>query len=278
MATNIDFEELKQSVLTEINRVRADPTSFIPILEEYKTYFKDNNNILYRPNQVPIETYEGDAAYDDTIRFLRKQRPVQTLTFDERLAKAAQEHASDLGPLGMFTHDSKDGKNASERIDKYCEWEVACCENIDLGGKSGVDVVVALLVDDGVDKKLHREHVFRSELTHIGIGSCAHKDFETITVIDCVGGLRDKGKPYYDRKTYKYEYPKDLTMGFKKEEKKDFKVKSSYQLQDGDAPDGTTSMKVVKQCRLYEKQKNKVTKKYYTLDNGTHHVVEVEEI
>jgi len=275
----IDVEELKHQVLTEINRVRADPTSYVPILKEYLTYFKDGNNILYRPNQVPLETYEGPQAYEDAIKSLKKQRPVQTLTFDDRLSRASQEHAEDIGPLGLYTHDSKDGKSASERIERYCEWEVACCENIDLGSRNGVEVVVSLLVDDGVEKKIHREHIFREELTHIGIGAASHKDFDIVTVIDCAGGLRDLGKPYYDRNTYKYEYPKDLNIGFKtKDEKKEFKIKSSYQLQDADAPDGTTSMKVLKQCRLYEGRKNKVTKKYYTLDDGTHHVVEVEEI
>ena len=71
-------------------------------------------------------------------------------------------------------------------------------------------------------------------------------------------------------------------MGFQnvknKKDKKQLKIKSSYQLQDTDAPDGTTSMKITKQCRLFEGKKNKVTKKYYSLENGTHHVVEVEEI
>lgn len=277
---SVDLEHIKQSVLTESNRLRADPTSYIPILKEYMTYFKDDDNILYKPNQTPLETYEGKNAYLEAIDFLKRQRPVQTLTFDERLTKAAQEHADDLGPLGLYTHDSKDGKNVSERIDKYCEWEKACCENIDLGGNSGVDVMVSLLVDDGMEKKLHREHLFREEFTHFGIGVAIHKDFDTIVVIDYVGGIRDKGKPYFDRSTYKYEYPKDLTIGFKNKDsnKKEFRVKSSYQLQDDDAPDGTNSIKVLKQCRLFEGKKNKVTKKYYTLENGTHHVVEVEEI
>jgi hypothetical protein len=279
---NIDLEDLSSSVLTELNRIRADPTSYVAILNQYLGYFKDNNNILYRPGNIPIETYEGPEIYIEAQRFLKKQRPVGTLTYDNRVAKASQGHADDLGPLGLFSHDSKDGKNAAERIDKYCEWEVACCENVDLGGRNGIEVIVSLLVDDGLEKKIHREHLFREELTHVGIGSALHKDFDTIVVIDCVGGVRESGKPFYERATYKYEYPKDLTMGFQnvkdKDDKKQLKIKSSYQLQDTDAPDGTTSMKITKQCRLFEGKKNKVTKKYYSLENGTHHVVEVEEI
>lgn len=275
----IDFEDLKQSVLTESNRIRADPTSYVPILKQYLTFFKDKNNILYKPLQTPIETYEGSKAYEEAILFLKKQRPVHTLTFNENLSKSAQEHASDIGPLGLFTHESKDGKNVSERIDKFCEWENACAENIDLGSKTGVEVIVNLLVDDGTEKRLHRDHLFREEFTHIGIGAAEHKDYEVIVVIDYVGGIRDLGKPFYDIATYKYEFPKNLSLGFKaKDQKKEFKVKSSYQLADEDAPDGTVGMKILKQTRLYEGKKNRVTKKYYSLENGTHHVVEVEEI
>ena len=276
----VDYEELIQSVLTESNRIRADPTSYIPILKQYLEYFKDNNNILYRPNSVPLETYEGPNAYQEAINMLKKQRPVPTLTFNEKLARAAQDHADDIGPIGLYTHDSKDGKNVSERIDKYCEWEVASCENIDLGAKRGVEVIVSLLVDDGMETRLHREHLFREELTHIGIGAGYHKDFDTIVVINYTGGVREVGKPYFDRSTYKYVYPKDLSLGFKSKEvgKKELKIKSSYQLKDDDAPDGTNSVKVIKQTRLYEGKINKVTKKYYTLNNGTYHVVEVEEI
>ena len=76
ITTQIDYEELKKSVLTETNRVRADPTCYVPILKEYISYFKDNDNILYRPNQPPLETYEGASAYVEAIKFLKKQRPV----------------------------------------------------------------------------------------------------------------------------------------------------------------------------------------------------------
>ena len=64
------------------------------------------DKILYRPGEIPIETNEGVAAYEEAIAFLKKQRPIDSLTFDERLTKAAQEHAEDLGEKGLVSHDS----------------------------------------------------------------------------------------------------------------------------------------------------------------------------
>lgn len=270
------YDTLKMSVITESNRIRADPVCYIPILEEYIGYFKDGN-ILAKPGQVPIETYEGVNAFEEAIKFLKKQKPVPTLTYDERLFNAANDHAKDIGPKGLYSHEGSDGKNPSERVDKYCEWEKACCENVELGGQTGVDVIISLLVDDGVEKRLHREHLFREEFTHIGASSGPHKDYDIVTVIVYVGGVRNLGRPFFNRSTYKYDYPSDLNFGTAKV-KKEKKFKSSYQLQDEDAPDGTVEVKMKKETRLWEGKKNKVTRKYYTLDNGTHHVVEVEEI
>lgn len=267
------YDSLVQSIVTESNRIRADPTCYIPLLEEYMTYFKEDN-IIHKPNTNPIETYEGINAYQAAIKFLKKQKPLSTLTFDDRLAKAANDHVNDLGPKGLFSHDSTDGKNASERIEKYLEWETACAENIELGSQTGQDVIISLLVDDGLEKKIHREHLFREELTHFGVSAGPHKDFETIVVIDYTGGIRDLGKPFFDKSTYKYDFPSDL----EKKKEKNTKPKSSYQLQDEDAPDGTIEVKMKKELRIWDGRKNKVTRKYYTLNNGSSHVVEIEEL
>lgn len=273
------FETLKESVVTEINRLRADPACYVPILEQYMQYIKDDN-IIYKPNRTPVETYEGINAYQEAIRFLKKQKPLQTLTYDERLHLACNDHAKDIGPKGLYSHENTEGRNTSERIEKYCEWELACAENIVLGCHTGVEVVIALLVDDGVPRRIHRQNIFREEITHFGVAAAAHRDYEVVVVINLVGGIRDLGRPFFDKSTFKYDFPTELNLfdQSKKGAKKPRKAKSSYQLEDENAPDGTVEMKLKKETRLWEGKKNKVTRKYYTLNNGSRHVVEVEDL
>ena len=285
------YEQFNQSIITETNRIRADPLSYIPILELHKTYFKDN--LYTRENKTPIETYEGVSAFDEAISFLERQKPVPTLTYDKRLHLAALDHVKDIGPIGMFYHDSTEtAKSPSERVDKYCEWENCCCENIDLSSSSGVECIINLIVDDGNPDRTRRNYLFNEEFTYFGPATGPHKEYEHITVINLIGGIRDKDKPFFDKANYKYDYPNDLNMnsnsnivgvgGFSNfneyDNKEKKKYKSSYQLQDEDAPDGTNEVKMKKVTRLYDGKKSKVTKKYYTLDNGTHHIVEVEEL
>lgn len=266
---SLTFEEFKEAFFLQHNKLRTDPQSFIPILEEQASWFKDN--ILSRPGEIPIQTTEGKDAFLLAIEFLRHQKPVQALKYDENLSKAAEDHAKDIGPKGLITHDSSDGKNVSDRVEKYCEWDSACGENIDIGSKNPLDVLVNLLVDDGVEKRPHRAHLFNEKFNFMGVGIAEHKDFDVIVVVDYTGGVRPLGTPHFDFNNFKYQFPE-------KDEKKEKKPKTSFQLEDPDAPDTTMSVKIQKATKLYNGRLHKITKKFYTLQDGTTHIVEVEDI
>ena len=56
----------------------------------------------------------------------------------------------------MTGHEGSDGKNISERIEKYCQWDGAIAENLDFGFKSAENIMINLLVDDGVKARYQR--------------------------------------------------------------------------------------------------------------------------
>jgi uncharacterized protein YkwD len=272
---NIDFEELSRSILIEHNRLRQDPQSFIPILKEHMKYFKDLT--LYLPNSIPLVTQEGSKAYEDAILFLQKQQPLEVLTFDEKLAKAAELHVKDIGPKGALTHESSDGKSVSDRIELFCQWETACAENIDLGAKKGIDVLISLLVDDGIPSRGHRANLFKSNFKFVGVACGVHKEYEVVSVIDYTGGIRDLNKPFFDYKNYKYQYPEEFNGFYKDKKKKEVRPKTPYQIQDEDAPDKTVSVRIIKKDKEFDGRKISITQKIYTLEDGTQHIVELEE-
>lgn len=277
--TEIDLVKLRDQILIEHNRIRVDPKSYIPLVRNQMKLLSDK--ILKRPDEIPIETNEGAAAYEEAIEFLKKQRPIESLTYDERLAKACRDHAEDLGSKGAVSHESSNGKGVSERIEQYCEWEECCAENLDFGTRTGVDVIISLLVDDGVPDRGHRLNMFKTDIKYIGIATAVHREYETVHVINYTGGIRELGKPFFDPKTYKYEYPKELGSALDdekpKQDQKAKKPKTSFQLQDEDAPDGTTGVKVEKKINLYEGKVRRTTKKVYTLEGGKQHIVEIED-
>ena len=197
---------------------------------------------------------------------------MNTLTYDERLTKAALDHINDIGPKSILSHDSSDGKTVSDRIERYCEWEGICEENIDFGSKTAVDVIVFLLVDDGMEGRPHRKNMLSNEIKYVGIASGEHKGTGVMTVIDYVGGIRDVGKPFYNYNDFKYQYPEDLNVKVAKS-----KDKNSFQFDDEDAPNGTISVKIEKKEKEYQGKKHRITKKIYTLNDGSQQIVELED-
>jgi hypothetical protein len=264
---SIEYRDLKQEILEEINNIRHDPKAYISVLEHELSYFKDR--VLFRPNRVPIQTSEGTAAYWDAIEFLKTRNPVNRLIANESLERAANIHAIDCGNNGLVSHEGTDGKNLSDRIEDQCEWEGSCGENIDFGARSGREAVISMLVDDGCSDRPHRWHLFNPSYKYCGIAATKHSLHETIVVVDFVSNLRSKGSSYFDYDNYKYDYSQDF--------KKDRTIKNAFQADDVDAPDDTKAVRTEKAVKTYKGRQVKVTKKIYTLNSGITHIVEVED-
>jgi uncharacterized protein YkwD len=178
-----DLEKLKKEVINETNRIRSNPKSYIPILESYIKYF--DGNILEKPDtDTGIETQEGAFAYQEAINFLKSQKPIEPLIYDEEVSRASQELSDLMGKTGN-TEDN----NIEERISKYVDWDVAISENIDFGGFTGEDVIINLLVDDGVEDRSHRSNLFNTKIKYFGVGTSFHKEYDICTVIDYIGEI-----------------------------------------------------------------------------------------
>ena len=178
-----DLEKLKKEVINETNRIRSNPKSYIPILESYIKYF--DGNILEKPDtDTGIETQEGAFAYQEAINFLKSQKPIEPLIYDEEVSRASQELSDLMGKTGN-TEDN----NIEERISKYVDWDVAISENIDFGGFTGEDVIINLLVDDGVEDRSHRSNLFNTKIKYFGVGTSVHKEYDICTVIDYIGEI-----------------------------------------------------------------------------------------
>jgi uncharacterized protein YkwD len=50
-------------------------------------------------------------------------------------------------------------------------------------------VVIQLLIDDGVPDRGHRKNLFNPELHQAGAGHAPHRDYRVVTVIDYAGGF-----------------------------------------------------------------------------------------
>ena len=181
-----ECERIKREVILESNRIRTNPKAYIPILEDYLSNFDGNQLRLPDKNEI-LETEEGPMAYKEAIEFLKNQKPINIIEFDEEASKVAQDYSKFL--FSSKEDQIEDEAQIEQRVEKYLEYDYSLSENIDFGGSTGIEVIVNLLVDDGVKNRIHRDNLFSDKYDYYGVGVFEHPDYDFCTVIDYFGDI-----------------------------------------------------------------------------------------
>lgn len=152
--------------------------------------------LLKREGKVTLRTNEGRVAVEEAIKFLENQQPLEPLRWNELVYNACQDHLQDIGPKGLTQHESSDGTtNVKERLDKYGNVVGWCGENLSFGCEEAKDILIQLIIDDGVQSRGHRANIFNPEFRVMACSTGPHRDLNSLTVIDYVGGFAASGEP-----------------------------------------------------------------------------------
>lgn len=180
-----DWAALEQNILIEHNRIRQNPQSYIPILEAHLARMDANGNLPDACGQnCTLITQEGQAAVREAIAFLQNQSPMGPLDVSQAIAQAAKSHAQYQQSTGTVGHSSADGSTFVQRLNRAGITNVTMAENIAYGPTTAQEIVMNLVVDDGVASRGHRTNIFTAELSLAGVGCDDHSVFGSVCVID----------------------------------------------------------------------------------------------
>lgn len=157
----------ERSILQEINLARTQPQAYASIVARHAPSLG-----------------ASPRAVEETLRYLRKQKPVGSLTQSPGLTQAALTHVLDTGPRGLKGHRGSDGSRVTHRADRFGRWDQLVGENLIYGKGSPRDWIVCLIVDEGVGDRYHRVNIFKKEFRFVGIASGTHATAGQMMVTD----------------------------------------------------------------------------------------------
>ena len=177
-----DWVRLAREVHAETNLVRQDPRAYAAHLSALLPRFE--GTLLERPGRPMLRTEEGAAAVREAIAVLGARKPVQALRWSKGLAAGAADHVEDQGPVGGLEHRGTDGSDPARRAERRGRWLGAMAENIAFGDNPARQVVIQLLVDDGVADRGHRDNILDPRWGVEGVACGPHRVYRQICVMN----------------------------------------------------------------------------------------------
>jgi len=175
------LSEHENEILREHNLARTDPAAYAKIVEEWREYYRGRRRFL--PGRRPVWTNEGVEAVEEAMRFLLVQAPVPPLVASQGLSKAARDHVRDSGPNGGMGHIGSDESEPADRVNRYGKWYRRVGENITYGGYSARELIIRLIIDDGIEDRGHRRNIFNPQYRMAGVSFGDHRSYRTMCVI-----------------------------------------------------------------------------------------------
>ena len=136
-----------------------------------------------------LEAYVKDMRLENTSylrslqRDLKKTAELPLLYSEEDLTAIAQGHALKSGRTGHVGHRDINRRFEPVKGNPYFTWG----ENCSYGYHTAIDIVITLLIDEGIKDVGHRKNILNPEFNSVGVAIRPHKGYDVNCVMDFGG-------------------------------------------------------------------------------------------
>ena len=198
-------------LLQAINKVRTDPKSIIPAVNKKLSFLNSDGNAFVIPGKDVENCVEGAAPYQELLEQLDSMRPIVTLLdVPMGMLLAARDHTNDLARRMEVTQEGSDNSTAQMRLNRYGRVGMKSSQLLSLGQSDVQDIVIQLLVDDGIPTRVDRKALLDPEARVCGVSIGKHSIHDTVAVITLAHEYTDK-TPQEQREIHlKHNKPADV--------------------------------------------------------------------
>ena len=166
--------EQEKNIILYLNKARSNPALFASLY----LYHRRNEGAYAR------------EAYNELL----KKSPLPVIRPARPLFLAARDHAMDMGKAGKTGHYGTDNSSPETRVKRYGiftgryrgPWE-----NCSYGFQDALEIVLQLIIDDGVASRGHRKNIFEKNVNFAGVATRTHSSYRYNSVHDFANAIEE---------------------------------------------------------------------------------------
>ena len=161
---SIPKDNFSKYLLEQINKIRADPQSFIGVIEDAKDNIKKskNGNFYYNGNKIKVALVEGESAFNEAIEFLKSCKPMEPLVFSKNLIPPLPQNKEELQSKSYLRKSIDKMMCDGIRVNSY--WR-------DIINDAEICFLLMIVDDNGDKKGMRRNDILSPNMKEIGISS-----------------------------------------------------------------------------------------------------------
>ena len=157
-------DNFSKYLLEQINKIRADPQSFIGVIEDAKDNIKKRKSgkYYYNGNKIKVALIEGESAFNEALDFLKSCQPMEPLTFSQTLIPPPPKSEEEIEDKNYLKKCVEKMLINGITINSY--WR-------DVINDAEICFLLMIVDDNGIKKGMRRNDILNPDIKEIGISS-----------------------------------------------------------------------------------------------------------